>query len=73
MRAQPLYKAASYDSDEIALIDEGQSIIVLQKHIVNENEMGGRGGPAVFDYVEIPDNNIKGYIQRAGDDFPPYY
>lgn len=68
-----VYRKASNKSPVIDQVKEGEVVRGLKTGIVNNNEEGARGGPAIFDYIEVPSKNIKGYIQRAGDDFLPYY
>lgn len=50
----------------------GQAIKILKTLIVNPQEEGARGGPALFDQVEAVPTGERGFIQRAGDDFPPF-
>jgi hypothetical protein len=50
----------------------GQQVKILQERIVNPKEVGPRGGPQLYDRVELVPSAERGYIPRAGDDFAPF-
>ncbi len=62
--SQPRIESEALDS-----VNRGDTIIILDSFIVNEEEIGPRGGYAIYDYIKVVDTNIDGYVQRIGVDF----
>lgn len=60
------------DSRVMTTVSAGQAIRILKRGIESDTDEGPRGDAAVYDYVEILPDGIKGYIERAGDDFVPW-
>jgi hypothetical protein len=69
---KPLLAGASQTARSLRELKAGQAVRILQARVVNAAEEGPRGGPALFDYVEVLPSGPKGYVERAGDGFPPY-
>ncbi len=61
------------ESEILGFVNRGDTIIILDSFIVNEEEVGPRGGYAVYDYIKVVDTNIDGYVQRIGVDFSICY
>lgn len=59
-------------AETVELLSEGTEIQILKSNILNSSEMGPRGGASCFDLVKSIQSKNSGYIQRAGDNFPPY-
>lgn len=70
---QKLLAGSSERSKLLANLPTGTAVKILREMIRNEKEMGARGGPATFDYIQVIATKAKGYIQRAGDDFSPFF
>ncbi len=62
----------SESAQVLKLLKSGQSVEVLKPYLENEKEEGPRGGPAVFDYIELIPEGERGYIQRFGGDFTSF-
>jgi hypothetical protein len=62
----------SESAQVLKLLKSGQSVRVLKPHLENQKEEGPRGGPAVFDYIELIPEGERGYIQRFGGDFTSF-
>lgn len=73
MNAESLYRLPSYEARIIAKLEEGCRVIVLSDMVINECEEGPRGGSAWYDYIFVPERQIRGYIMRGGIGFPPYF
>ncbi len=56
----------------LKLLKSGQSVRVLKPYLINPKEEGPRGGPAVFDDIELIPQGERGYLQRLGGDFTPF-
>jgi len=68
-----LYAAPSGSAKVVKTLRPGQAVHILRERIENPKEEGPRGGPTAFDYVEVLPGGPKGYIERAGDGFTPFY
>ncbi len=53
-------------------LKSGQKVRILKVYLENPAEEGPRGGPAVFDYIELLPWGKRGFIQRFGGDFSPF-
>jgi len=51
----------------------GTAVRILKRAIENPNEEGPRGGPTVYDEVEVLSTGRRGFVQRAGDNFDPFF
>ena len=71
--ADTLRKSPSEKAAVIARLKPGLPVRILKTHIENTKEEGPRGGPTVFDYVAVLPSGRRGYVQRAGDDFTPFF
>ncbi|MBM4283918.1 MAG: hypothetical protein FJ128_01535 [Deltaproteobacteria bacterium] len=67
-----LYAQASLEAKAVKDLQGGQEIRIIKAGIVNPKEEGPRGGPAMFDQVEVVPTGEQGFVERAGDGFPPY-
>lgn len=67
-----LMSEPSRESATLRGLSEGEKIQVLRKSIINSSEMGGRGGPAVFDEIVHISSGDVGFVLRAGDNLPPF-
>lgn len=67
-----LFERPSERARVFKLLKYGQSVRVLKLYIVDKKEEGPRGGPAVFDYVELIPQGERGYVQRVGGDFTSF-
>ena len=72
-RAAALYAAPSVSAKVVKTFRAGQPVHILRENVENAKEEGPRGGPTAFDYVEALPSGPKGYIERAGDGFTPFY
>jgi hypothetical protein len=71
--AGKLYAQASENSRVLKTMKPGQPVRLLKEAIENPKEEGARGGPTVYDYVELVPSGPRGYVQRAGDIFSPFF
>jgi hypothetical protein len=53
-------------------LSPGQKVKILKEKIDNPREEGPRGGPTLYDQVELIPGGEQGYIPRAGDNFTPF-
>jgi hypothetical protein len=53
-------------------LKSGQRVRIVKSYLENPTEEGPRGGPAVFDYIEILPWGKRGYLQRFGGDFTSF-
>lgn len=67
-----LLERPSESAPVVKLLKSGQSVRVLKPYLENQKEEGPRGGPAVFDYIELIPQGDRGYIQRFGGDFTSF-
>ena len=67
-----LLEQPSEGAPVLKLLKSGQRVKVLKPYLENQKEEGPRGGPAVFDYVELIPQGDRGYIQRFGGDFTSF-
>jgi hypothetical protein len=67
-----LYAQPSLEAKVVKELRGGQEIMIIKARIVNPKEEGPRGGPAIFDQVEVAPTGEQGFVERAGDGFPPY-
>jgi hypothetical protein len=51
----------------------GQGLRLLRERIVNEQEEGPRGGPSLYDEVELIPSGEKGFVERLGTGDAAYY
>lgn len=68
-----LRDAASLKSKTLRALRPGQAFRILKPWIENHKEEGPRGGPAVFDAIELVPSREKGYVERQGTGEAPYY
>jgi hypothetical protein len=62
-----LLERPSRSAPVLKLLKSGQSVRVIKPCLENQKEEGPRGGPAVFDYIELIPEGGRGYIERVGD------
>jgi len=67
-----LLKCPDEKAQVLKLLKSGQSVRILKSYVVNKKEEGPRGGPAVYDYIELIPQKKRGYIQRLGGDFTSF-
>ncbi len=70
---QRLLQGPSEKSKLLSNLPSATEVKILKEGIVNEKEVGPRGGPTTYDYVQVLSTKMKGYLERAGDDFSPLY
>lgn len=68
----PLLSQPREQAPVVREISSGQQVKIVQERIINAQEEGPRGGPSVYDRVELLPGGERGYIQRAGDGFTPF-
>jgi hypothetical protein len=66
-----MYAEPRMDSKIVGTVEMGDIVFYLESYIENENEPGPRGGYVVYDYFEIANTGLKGYVIRRADDFSP--
>lgn len=58
----------------VLLLKPGTEVKILERMVENAREEGPRGGPAYYDHVEVLGGEKRlGYVQRAGDQFDPFF
>jgi hypothetical protein len=67
-----LLEAPREKAQVVKKLKAGQQVKIMQERIVNPKELGPRGGPQLYDRVELVPSAEQGYIPRAGDDFSPF-
>jgi hypothetical protein len=67
-----LLSSPSQEAGRLKQLRAGQQVKILKERIANPREEGPRGGPALYDRVELWPTGEPGYIPRAGDDFSPF-
>ncbi len=50
----------------------GEQVRIIFERSTNPREVGPRGGPVLYDRVELLPIGDQGFIPRAGDDFSPF-
>lgn len=73
MITKDIYAEPNLDSEIIGTALTGDLVFLLEPYIKNGNEVGPRGGCTVYDYFEMAESGIKGYIMRYGHDFMSVY
>jgi hypothetical protein len=67
-----LLERPSQKARVLKFLQSGQSVKVLKPYLENQKEEGPRGGPAVFDSIELIPQGERGYLQRFGGDFTSF-
>jgi hypothetical protein len=67
-----LLEAPREKAQVVKKLKAGQQVKIMQEKIVSPKEVGPRGGPQLYDRVELVPSAEQGYIPRAGDDFSPF-
>jgi hypothetical protein len=67
-----LLRRPSESAEVTKFLKSGQSVRILKSYLENRKEEGPRGGPVVFDFVELIPQGDRGYIQRFGGDFTSF-
>lgn len=68
-----LRAAPSESANVLRTLKPGAAVRILRENVENPKETGPRGGPTAFDYVEVLPSGPRGYVERAGDGFSPFY
>jgi hypothetical protein len=66
-----LLEEPSANSRIICEIKPGEFIKCLESYIITE-EIGPRGGPSIYDKIQIIKTGMVGYTPRAGDELTPF-
>lgn len=70
---QILYQRPSEKSHVIAHLPADEPVRILKADYENDREMDARGGPTVYDFIQVLRTGERGYIERTSDDFFPLY
>ncbi len=69
----PLLARPSHDAKKLKALRAGQAFRVLKSDIVNEKETDARGGPVHFDEIELIPGRQRGFLEREGEGFSPWF
>lgn len=72
-RDASIFVKANQSIGAVQQLKAGTAVRILKRGIENPNEEGARGGPTVYDEVEVLATGRRGFIQRAGDNFDPFF
>ncbi|MBX7135885.1 MAG: hypothetical protein K1X67_24720 [Fimbriimonadaceae bacterium] len=67
-----LHPRASAQIGSVLILKPGEAVRILKRRVENAREEGPRGGPSLFDEVEVLSSGRKGFVQRMGDNFDPF-
>jgi len=68
-----IFVKANQSIGAVQQLKAGTAVRILKRAIENPNEEGPRGGPTVYDEVEVLSTGRRGFVQRAGDNFDPFF
>ncbi len=69
----PLLARPSHEAKKLKALKAGQGFRVLKSDIVNEKETDARGGPVHFDEIELIPGRQRGFLEREGEGFSPWF
>lgn len=67
-----LHPRASAQIGSVLILKPGEAVKILKRRVENAREEGPRGGPSLFDEVEVLSSGRQGFVQRMGDNFDPF-
>jgi hypothetical protein len=71
--ATPLLVKPSHESQKQKILKAGQGFRVLRSDIVNEKETDARGGAVHFYEIELIPGRQRGFLEREGEGFSPWF
>jgi hypothetical protein len=69
----PLLIKPSQESQKRNVLQAGQGFRVLKSDIINDKETDARGGSVHFDEIELIPGRLRGFLEREGEGFSPWF
>jgi hypothetical protein len=69
----PLLAKPSHEAKKLKALRAGQGFRVLKSGIINEKETDARGGSVHFDEIELIPGRLRGFLEREGEGFSPWF